>query len=462
MLRERKSKSGKINNLMRIRLQFVIAGTLVTLCLPGLAASVLWRQTLDGGAPDEGMSVKADAAGNVYVAAMTYLPPNAWLLLVKLNETGAEQWRTNIPVATAGAPQSGSCRIVLVGNDTYVACHEGAADHGAFIAHCRADGSVAWREDCAEITWPQALVTDGNSVYLAGTNSEGELALKKFDQSGPAWTLSITNASISGRDIGGHINVTSNDVFVTGSQLTDEIALGTTRVKAAFVLRCSTDGDVLWRRTLVSTNRLNTLGFAVAQLSDGSVVMGGSQLRYATNLLVAEFGTNLFVRFDADGNELLRTSLSGTEFPELIVPLASGDMLMVAPGGGRFDLRRNAIVPIRMRVSKVSADGVVQWVRAHGPRSGSSEVGAVRFEPNGRLLLGGYDYSIWRGPTKLFLTEANADTGRLRNRTFAIPRVSRTGRYDFEIDTRGNFYFLGGDGTSWPNVILTKFRGLPQ
>src|SRR6476620_3296949 len=103
---------------MRIRLQFVVAGTLLTLCLPGPAASMLWRQTLDGGATDEGMGVKTDAAGNVYVAAMTDLAPRAWLLLVKLNEAGAEQWRTEIPVGAAGPPNSGSCQIVVVEGDT--------------------------------------------------------------------------------------------------------------------------------------------------------------------------------------------------------------------------------------------------------------------------------------------------------------------------------------------------------
>ena len=84
----------------------------------------------------------------------------------------------------------------------------------------------------------------------------------------------------------------------------------------------------------------------------------------------------------------------------------------------------------------------------------------MHFNSEGRLLLGGYDYVFW--PGRLFLTEMNADTGKIRHRTFAIPRASRRGgRFDFDIDGHGNFYFLGGDGTPWPNVILTKFRGLP-
>lgn len=444
---------------MKICLRFVVAETLLALCLSSPAASVLWRRTLDGGAPDEGMSVKADPAGSVYVAAMTYLPPRAWLLLVKLNEAGAEQWRTEIPVGTAGPPKSGSCQIVLVEGDTYVACHEDAADTVAFVTRCRADGSVAWRETCAEITWPEAFTTDGSAVYLAGPNNTGDLSLKKFGQTGLAWTLTMTNAEISGR-IGGSVTVTGNDVFVTGSELTEEIALGTTRKKAALILRCSANGNLLWRRSLTFTNRLNSRGGAVAQLSDGSIVMGGSQWRYATNGRV-EFSTNLFARFDADGNELLRTNLSGTGVPELLVPLAGGDMLTVAPGGLSLHPRRFAYVSTRMRVSRVSADGVVQWVQVRGPTRGSSEVKVMQFDADGHLLLGGYDYLIWQGRRNLFLSEVNADTGKLRNRTFAIPRASRNGRYDFAIDGESNFYFLGGDGTSWPNVILTKFRGLP-
>jgi hypothetical protein len=83
----------------------------------------------------------------------------------------------------------------------------------------------------------------------------------------------------------------------------------------------------------------------------------------------------------------------------------------------------------------------------------------MRFNPEGRLLLTGYQ-GLWQ--SRLFLTEMDSDTGKIRNRQFAIPRASRRGgRFDFDIDRQGNLYFLAGDGTAWPNVILTKFRGLP-
>jgi hypothetical protein len=441
---------------MRICLCFVVAETLLALCLSSPAAPVLWRRTIDGGAPDEGMGVKTDALGNVYVAAMTYLPPRAWLSLVKLNEAGAEQWRTEIPVGIAGPPKSGSCQIVVVEGDTYVACHEDAADHGAFVTRCRADGSVAWRETCTEIKWPAVFTTDGNAVYLAGTNNTGDLALKKFGETGLAWTIPITNANLSGITDGA-IFVTSNDVFVTGSEITDEIDWGTSRIKAAFVLRCSAEGNLLWRRTLTSTNRLKSQGAGITQLTDGSVVMVGWQSRHATNGVV-EFSSYLFLRFDSDGKELLRTA--GIGIPDLIMPLAGGDMLTATSGGISFDPRRSVFVSTRTSVSRVSANGEVQWARPFGPRGGS-QVRVAQFDANGRLLLGGYDSPNWAGPRNLFLSEVNADTGKLRNRKFAIPSASRYGRYDFGIDGQSNFYFLGGDGTSWPNVILTKFRGLP-
>jgi hypothetical protein len=186
------------------------------------------------------------------------------------------------------------------------------------------------------------------------------------------------------------------------------------------------------------------------------MVMGGSQWRHGTNGWV-DFSTGLFVRFDADGNELLQTTLTETGVPDLILPLAGGDMLMVTYGQTWFDPRRSGFFRTRMSLSRVSADGALQWTRLTGPR-GWRGVRATRFDPLGRLLLGGYQ-GLWQ--SRLFLTEVNADTGKIRNRTFAIPRASRGGRYDFAIDEQSNFYFLAGDGTSWPNVILTKFRGLP-
>lgn len=440
----------------RILLWYTILCLLPALCLSSPAASVLWRQTLDGGAPDEGMSVKADASGNVYVAAMTYLPPRAWLSLIKLNEAGAEQWRTEIPVGAAGPPKSGSCQMAVVEGDAYVACHEDAADHGVFVTRCRADGSVAWRETCAEITWPTIFTSEGNAVYLTAKNSTGDLVLKKFGEAGLAWTVPITNASLSAITVARAIFVSSNDVFVTGSELTDEMDWQNSRIPAAFVVRCSAEGNLLWRRTLESTNRLKSQGAGVTQLTDGSIVMVGWQSRRATNG-VLEFSSYLFLRLDADGNELLRSG--GIGVPEVMMPLPGGDMLAATSGGYSFDPTRSAFVASRTSVSRVSANGEVQWVRSFGPRGGS-QIRVAQFNADGHLLLGGYDDAHWSAPRNLFLSEVNAETGKIRNRKFVVPRVSRYGRFDFEIDWQSNFYFLGGDGTSWPNVILTKFRGL--
>ena len=135
-------------------------------------------------------------------------------------------------------------------------------------------------------------------------------------------------------------------------------------------------------------------------------------------------------------------------------------MLTATSGGYVFDPGRSVFVSSRTSVSRVSANGIVQWARLFGPRGGI-QITVTQIDAKGCVLLGGYDDSFWQGPRNLFLTEVNPDTGKLRNRKFTIPRASRNGRYDFEIDGQSNLYFLGGDGTPWPNVILTKFRGFP-
>lgn len=426
---------------MRNCIRFTAAFALLAAALSSFGGSILWRQSFDGGAPDEGMGIKTDAAGHARVAWMTYFPPQAWLRVAKLNAEGQEQWRVSLPVANARPPKSGSCAIQVVGEDTYVFCSEDSAERSAFLARLLADGTVAWTASVTDISKHPFFESDASGVYLAGTNSTGQLELLKFNQAGLAWSLLLSNTVATGRIIRPNQLVIANDVLVTGWQETDEIDFDSRQVRVAFALRCTVEGTVHWLRTITSTNRLNTFGSAIAQTADGSIIMGGSQSLNSTNG-ITQFADNLFVRFNAEGTELVRTAIPRAGIPNKLVPLASGDVLTLTTG----------FFPGERRIARLTADGVVQWIR--GRRSAQ----VFRLLEGERFLMGGYS----GGP---FLMEVDAATGRTRQKLLPVPRgASRNSaeRRDFDFDLQGSLYFLTGDGTPWPDVTLVKYRPLSR
>jgi hypothetical protein len=444
---------------MRNGTRLGIALGLLGFILSASAGSIAWRHTFDGGAPDEGMGVKTDAAGNAYVAWMTYLAPRAWIMVSKLDVNGAEQWNVSLPVATAGPPKSGSCRIAVAGEDTYVVCHEDSADRLAFVARVTGAGSVAWTASVTDISWPTAFESDGNAVYLTGTNSAGQVTdtntagqvtIDKFDATGASWTLLIPNAATAGLPmVASALTIAGNDVLVTGWAETDSVDYTNHQVVEAFAARCNVDGALNWVRTVGSTNKLNSRGNSIAETANGDVIIGGTQTLYDTNGL-AMLADNLLVRFDATGNELLRSAVPKAGFIQWVLPHASGDVFTLGNDSAN-----------NLRITRTSPDGTVLWRRVQNSNRPVSAGDAVAAAFGTGILVAGFDYKT----KTLYLSQLDADTGKGHTKLLSIPAAAShnpVARRDFNLDGAGQLYFLTGDGTPWPDVVAIKYRGAAQ
>jgi hypothetical protein len=140
---------------------------------------VQWAVTYDGGDADQGFAVAVDAGGNVYVTGRSWMDseyggPHGYLLAVKYNASGVQQWATT---HFLGVLSAGFALAVDGSGNVYVAgeYYSGSSDlHTIITVKLNTAGAIQWTRTAFygydyEEGSPYDLALDGSgNAYVTG------------------------------------------------------------------------------------------------------------------------------------------------------------------------------------------------------------------------------------------------------------------------------------------------------
>lgn len=139
--------------------------------------AVQWAVPYDGGDVDRGFAVAVDGSGNVYVAGQSWTETQfgvqGYLLVVKYNANGVQQWATHY---VSGVLSAGFALAVDGSGNAYVAGEYYSADdyHAMLTAKLNTDGAVQWVRlgfhgyESEESTAYDLALDGGGNVYVTG------------------------------------------------------------------------------------------------------------------------------------------------------------------------------------------------------------------------------------------------------------------------------------------------------
>lgn len=363
-----------------------------------------WDRTI-GTASDDKLSAAAQVGGGDFIVVGNTRRTrtgshDAWV--ARLRADGMPVWRRDF----AGRAND-QLRDVVAAPDggVFVAGHtrsRGAGESDLWLARLGADGVTVFQRTYggpANDRIRAAVASDDGGVILAGfTESEGaggrDLWLTRFAGDGTLlWSRTLgTQRHEEAYDVTG---LPDGGIAVTGYVWTDG-AGGHDMIVARF----SSDGELMWRRTLDRTPL--DVGTALAAMSDGGLIVAG------TISLEGVRDTDLWVvRLGAEGRTIWQRTYGGSrvEEPWDIAASASGDVVVAAQtysqgaGGGDIWLMR------------LSPDGDMVWERLFGGALWDHP-SALLETADGSLLLGGHTASKGAGFEDGWLLRLTAE-GRL-------------------------------------------------
>jgi hypothetical protein len=193
----------------------------------------------------------------------------------------------------------------------------------------------------------------------------------------------------------------ANAVYVTadgGYVVAGEIGFGTAVVHG-WVLRLNAKGDVLWQKTIGSTDR-TTFITSAAPSADGGIAVAGMRSS-------AQFGGNsdlLVVKLDANGNLVWQHSYGGAgdDIAYALTPTSDGGYVAagyaLSYGAGDAD----------GWVVRLDANGRIVWQRSYGG-VGYDRVDAIRQTPDGGFIAAGMTESPGAGHAWLLRIDGNGN-----------------------------------------------------
>jgi hypothetical protein len=311
-----------------------------------------WSRRFDGRSSELAYGIAADAAGNAYLAGVTFVVPEGATIATdtqgfvkKIDSSGSLLWSTQVDFADAAEVKS--VDVDARGN-VYVtgSIHRPTAfptPTDAFVTKLGANGQVLWTR---------------------------ELRTEFQVQS---WSISVD-------DLG--------NVFTSG---TTRGALGPTFFGDfdAFVLKMNDNGDTVWARNFGTV--YGDVSYAVQADGEGGAYIGG----HAPNFAPGEpFKSDAFVtRYTADG------SLAWTRYLSPGLARFVGDLTLGADGSvygvGVVDGDRTANGGAY--ACKLSPSGVVQWAGSFGS-DGAEPTFGIAVDSSGSVFVSGFTEGTFAGP----------------------------------------------------------------
>lgn len=367
----------------------------------------LWVRTKNGKASgdDEGISTAVDAAGNVYVAAVSdYDVSGNDILLIKYDQAGTKLWDTtwNSPAYFDDAPIAmeldGNGSVFIGGNATPDTI-SGSSDYitlkfdpnGGLVWATQYSRAVAGGKD--EING--LLVDPIGDVYVTGRSSNGNdddiVTLKYNGSTGTQLWLQIYNSG-NGDDRGTAITKdNSGNIIVTGRN--DNGSNDDFRT-----IKYSAAGVLQWSKAYNAPANQNDRALAVTVDASDNVYVTGQTDADNTATTNYDFGT---VKYNSAGVQqwarITGSPFNQYDIPAAIVADASGNVYIT----GKSDQDLAITTDNDWMTVAYNTGGTLQWTLSHaGTRTGNGD------NPSSMILSGSNLYIV--GDADNLVTEKDA------------------------------------------------------
>ena len=339
--------------------EFVLAGAGSSDSSPHDAANgVAWEAAFGGADKDWAYAMTGTRDGGLCTAGRTASQgaglEDVWL--VRLDGDGNKLWDRSF-----GGPAIDRARAIIETRDQHLVVagateSKGAGEFDVWVLKLDAGGELLWDRHFGGIAtdWASAVVETGDGGLALGAYTQ--------DEAGAAYDF--------------------------------------------WVIKLSTDGDLLWQRRYggEATDWIN----AIAETSDGNLVVAGH-----TESIGAGKADLWVLKLTADGEPLWDRSFGGaeTDYASTVTATRDGGLLIGgmtrSTGAGGFDIR----------IIKLTADGEVVWQQTFGGEK-DDWVRAVLETRDGGHALAGYTMSQGAGLYDVWLLKLDADGSLLWERTF--------------------------------------------
>jgi hypothetical protein len=337
----------------------------------------------------------------------------------------------------------------------YTLTSGGASD--VFVAKIDKDGDFVWAIQGGGVgghtAYGIAALPDGSSV-LTGTfggnatfgsislsGSNNEVFVAKLDPNGNF--LWAKKAGGSGNDYGQGIAVGDDgSIFVTGffegNATFGSSPLSSSGDKDIFITKLTSEGTFVWAARGGSTNI--DIGLGLAALADGSCVatghIGGNSTFGTISVSSSSGGDPFIAKLDENG--VFRWVVTGntTGHGERVAPLADGSTVAIGWFNGSATFGGTSVPGVGYTdafVTKVNADGVVQWAVNAG---------------SANSWVWGHDISTLSDGSSVIAGEF------LSNATFGSTSFASAGDTDAflaKLDSSGNFMWATRGGGTAPD-----------
>lgn len=236
--------------------------------------------------------------------------------IVKVDKNGAQQWENNF----GGAQDDNAAAVTAASDGGFVLCgrtQDAALNQDLLIVKVNSTGGKVWEKtygapDSTEAAF--GVVPVGTGDFLIGyTISGGDDLIRLMRVNSNGSKVSDKTVRMGDFGIKKMIKTSDGKIVLAGDKY------GTTTV--SYVLKLNEDGSYVWENTYPGSGANNyTPGYGVAELTDKSLVIGGSDL--GPNTSDHDFNV---VAFNSIGGNLWDETWGGASADELLDIVRSSD-----------------------------------------------------------------------------------------------------------------------------------------
>ena len=344
----------------------------------GVWGQTYWKRTYGKG---EAKAITATPDGNFIVAGNTssFGIGNSDIYLLKINIGGDTLWtktygRTDYDHANAITPTPDG-NFIVAGE-----IFSSGAGYDIFLLKIKPDGDTLWtktyggtNDDYAKAITP---TPDGNFIVAGSTSSfdRGGVYLLKVTANGDAlWTKTYGGAHY---EQAAAITPTSDGNFIiAGACWNDSIANYN-----FYLLKITTNGDTLWTKTYIGTNRC--LARAITPTPDGNFLVAGE-------IISSSNGSNdvCLLKINSNGNTLWSKTY-GMQYQQneqaaAVTPTSEGNFLIAGSTSRSFGMGKDDAYLL-----KINSSGDSLWTKTYGG-SGRDAADAITPAQNGNFIVAG-------------------------------------------------------------------------